>query len=46
LNKGEVNSLQKLIDEVVKYCHDWNLKCILKKAKILGFKKGGKTEEE
>jgi hypothetical protein len=26
-----VNGLQKGINEVVKYCSDWNLKCNLKK---------------
>jgi hypothetical protein len=32
------------IDQIVKYCGDWNLKCNLKKTKILGFKKGGKQK--
>jgi hypothetical protein len=28
-----VNGLQKGIDQVVKYCRDWHLKCNLKKTK-------------
>jgi hypothetical protein len=40
-----VNGLQRGIDQMVKYCGDWNLKCDLKKTKILVFKKGGKLKE-
>jgi hypothetical protein len=31
---------------MVKYYSDWNLKCNLKKNKILSFKKGGKLKKE
>jgi hypothetical protein len=41
-----VNGLQREIDQIVKFCSDWNLKCNLKKTKILVFKKGGETEKE
>jgi hypothetical protein len=34
------NGLQRGIDQIVKYCGDWNLKCNLKKTKILVFKEG------
>jgi hypothetical protein len=37
-----VNGLKRGTDQIVKYCGDWNLKCNLKKTKILVFKKGGK----
>jgi hypothetical protein len=40
-----VNGLQRGIDQMVKYCGDWNLKCNLKKTKILFFKKGGKLKK-
>jgi hypothetical protein len=30
-----VYGLQKGIGQVVKYCRDWNLKCDLKKTKII-----------
>jgi hypothetical protein len=30
---------------MVNYCGDWNLKCNLKKTKILVFKKGGKLQK-
>jgi hypothetical protein len=40
-----VNGLQRGIDQMVKYCGDWNLKCNLKKTKILVFKKGGKLKK-
>jgi hypothetical protein len=40
-----VNGLQKGSDQMVKYCGDWNLKCNLKKTKILVFKKGGKLKK-
>jgi hypothetical protein len=36
-----VNGLQRGIDQIVKYCSDWNLKCNLEKTKIQVFKKGG-----
>jgi hypothetical protein len=39
-----VNGLQRGIDQIVKYCSDWNLKCNLKKTKILVFKKRGKLK--
>jgi hypothetical protein len=35
-----VNGLQRGIDQMVKYCGDWNLKCNLQKTKILVFKTG------
>jgi hypothetical protein len=34
-----VNGLQKGIDQVVKYCTDWNLKCNLKNTNILVLRK-------
>jgi hypothetical protein len=40
-----VSGLQKAIDQMVKYYGDWNLKCNLKKTKILVFKKGGKLKK-
>jgi hypothetical protein len=40
-----VNGLQRGIDQIVKYCTDWNLKCNLKKTKILFFKKRGKLKK-
>jgi hypothetical protein len=40
-----VNGLQRGIDQIIKYCSDWNLKCNLKKTKILVFKKGGKLKK-
>jgi hypothetical protein len=40
-----VNGLQRRIDQMVKYYGDWNLKCNLKKTKILVFKKGGKLKK-
>jgi hypothetical protein len=41
-----VNGLQRGIDQIVKYYNDWNLKCNLKKTKILVFKKGGKLKKK
>jgi hypothetical protein len=41
-----VNGLQRGIDRIVKYCSDWNLNCILKKTKILVFKKGRKLKKK
>jgi hypothetical protein len=35
-----VSGLQREIDQIVKYCSDWNLKCNLKKTKILVLRKG------
>jgi hypothetical protein len=35
-----VNGLQRRIDQIVKYCSDWNLRYNLKKTKILVFRKG------
>jgi hypothetical protein len=40
-----VNGLQRGIDQMVKYCGDWNLKCNLQKTKILVFKKEGKLKK-
>jgi hypothetical protein len=40
-----VIGLQRRIDQIVKYCGDWNLKYNLKKTKILVFKKGGKLKK-
>jgi hypothetical protein len=40
-----VNGLQRGIDQIIKYCSDWNLICNLKKTKILVFKKGGKLKK-
>jgi hypothetical protein len=34
-----VNGLQRGIDQIVKYCSDWNLKCNLKKTRILVLRK-------
>jgi hypothetical protein len=39
-----VNGLQRGIDQIVKYCSDWSLKCNLKKTKILVFKKRRKLK--
>jgi hypothetical protein len=41
-----VNGLQRGIDQIVKYFGDWNLKCNLKKTKILVFEKGGKLKKK
>jgi hypothetical protein len=41
-----VSGLQRGIDQIVKYCGDWNLKYNLKKTKILVFEKGGKLKKE
>jgi hypothetical protein len=41
-----VNGIQKGIGQIVKCCSDWNLKCNLKKTKILISKKGGKLKKE
>jgi hypothetical protein len=38
------NGLQKEIDQIVRYCKEWNLKCNLRKSKIVVFKKGGKLK--
>jgi hypothetical protein len=38
--------LQKAINQAVKYCKDWNLKCNLKKTKILVFKKEDRLKNE
>jgi hypothetical protein len=40
------NTLQKTIDQVLKYCREWKLKCNLNKTKILVSKKGGKMKDE
>jgi hypothetical protein len=32
-----INDLQRGIDQMVKYCGDWNLKCNLKKDQNIGF---------
>jgi hypothetical protein len=41
-----VNGMLKAIDQIVKYCEDWGLKCNLNKTKIIVFKKGRKVEKE
>jgi hypothetical protein len=41
-----INGLQRGIDQIVKYCSDWNLICNLKKNKILVFKKGRKLKKQ
>jgi hypothetical protein len=41
-----INSLQKTIDQVLKYCREWKLKCNLNKTKILVCKKGSKLEKD
>jgi hypothetical protein len=33
------NGLQKEIDQIVRYCKEWNLKCNLSKSKTVVFKK-------
>jgi hypothetical protein len=40
-----VNGLQKVIDQIVKYCKDWGVKCNLNKTKIIIFKKGGRLKQ-
>jgi hypothetical protein len=35
-----ITGLEKAINQAVKYCKDWNLKCNLKKSKTLVFTKG------
>jgi hypothetical protein len=32
-----VNGMQKVIDQIVKYCEDWSVKCNLNKTKIIVF---------
>jgi hypothetical protein len=41
-----INSLQKTIDQVLKYCGEWKLKCNLNKTKILVCKKGDKLKKD
>jgi hypothetical protein len=41
-----IHSLQKTIDQVLKYCIEWQLKCNLSKTKILVCKKGGKLKKD
>jgi hypothetical protein len=41
-----INSLQKTIDQVLKYCREWKLKCNLNKTKIVLCKKCGKLKKE
>jgi hypothetical protein len=36
--------MQKAIDQIVKYCEDWGVKCNLNKTKITVFKKGGRLK--
>jgi hypothetical protein len=38
------NGLQKEIDQIGRYCKEWNLKCNLSKSKIEVFKKGDKLK--
>jgi hypothetical protein len=40
------NSLQKTLDQVLKYCREWKLKCNLNKTKILVCKKSGKLKKD
>jgi hypothetical protein len=37
--------MQKAIDQTVKYCEDWGVKCNLNKTKIIVFKKGGRLKK-
>jgi hypothetical protein len=34
-----VNGMQKAIDQMVKYCEEWRVKCNLNKTKIIVFKR-------
>jgi hypothetical protein len=40
------NDLYKAINQVTKYCTEWNLKYNIKKTKILGFKNGDKPKND
>jgi hypothetical protein len=44
LSSLTVNGLHKAVDQVTKYCREWNLKISLKKIKI--FKKAGKLKKD
>jgi hypothetical protein len=37
--------MQKAIDQIVKYCEDWCVKCNLNKTKIIVFKKGRRLKK-
>jgi hypothetical protein len=41
-----INSLQKTIDQVIKYCREWKLKCNLHKTTILLCKKCGTLKND
>jgi hypothetical protein len=40
-----VTGMQKAIDQIVKYCEDWGVKCNLNETKIIVFKKGGRLKQ-
>jgi hypothetical protein len=40
-----VNGMQEVIDQMIKYCEDWSVKCNLNKTKIIVFKKGGRLKK-
>jgi hypothetical protein len=40
-----VNGMQKAIDQMIKYCEDWSVKCNLNETKIIVFKKGGRLRK-
>jgi hypothetical protein len=40
-----VSGMQKAIDQIVKYCEDWSVKCNLNTTKIIVFKKGGRLKK-
>jgi hypothetical protein len=40
-----VSGMQKAIDQIVKYCEGWRLKCNLNKSKIIVFKKEGRLKK-
>jgi hypothetical protein len=37
--------MQKAIDQRVRYCEDWSIKCNLNKPTIIIFKKGGRLKQ-
>jgi hypothetical protein len=37
--------MQKAIDQIVKYCENWSVKCNLNKTKTIVFKKGGRLKK-
>jgi hypothetical protein len=40
-----VSGMQKAIDQLVKYCEGWRVKCNLNKTKIIVFKNGGRLKK-